>query len=176
VPPSDGEKTPNPYAPPLAAPLFAQTGAPGRVASLGRRLAGCVLDLVLPSAAAVLVYTVCTKVTHERSTLEMSASLASVMMVQWWLIGWRGQSVGKIIMRTRIACADGSTPGVVRGVMVRAWPIFAVSSLPSLLGPTPWLRRIVVLAWLLDAVFIFLRDRRCAHDHMAGTFVVDVSA
>jgi uncharacterized RDD family membrane protein YckC len=109
------------------------------------------------------------------SGAEKTVGLAQMFMLvglvgQWFLIAQRGQTVGKIALRTRIVLADGQLPGFVRGVAVRQWPLFAVLMLPSLTSMS--LQPISSLVYLADALAIFWGSR-CLHDRIAGTYVVD---
>jgi uncharacterized RDD family membrane protein YckC len=107
-----------------------------------------------------------------RSDAQIMAGVLAATSAQWGLVTWRGQTVGKILVRTRIALADGANPGFVRGVVLRAWPIFFVQWLPFMMELRS-LRATTSLIVLADVLLIVRGDRRCAHDHMAGTFVVD---
>lgn len=91
----------------------------------------------------------------------------ALLIVQVWLLTTRGQTVGKKLMGIRIVkLADGSNPGFVTAVLLRA-------VVPGILGAIPYLG---LLFSLVDACFIFRDDRRCIHDHIAGTIVVKASA
>ena len=87
-----------------------------------------------------------------------------VTIVQWFLIARNGQSIGKRIIRTRIVRLDGSNPGFVYGVLLRSWVLIGLQFIP-LLG---------YFIGLADALFVFRRDRRTIHDHIAGTKVIQV--
>ena len=76
----------------------------------------------------------------------------------------RGQSIAKRILKMRIVDADdGSLPGFLRGVIVRAWVPALINQFCSLFS-------------LVDALFIFGEESRCVHDLMANTVVVDCDA
>ena len=82
-----------------------------------------------------------------------------------YLLAKRGQTIGKVIVGTRIVdVADGRVPKLVRSLGVRYGTIWLVSLIPFVGG----------LLSLLDALVIFRRDRRCLHDLSAGTKVVKV--
>jgi uncharacterized RDD family membrane protein YckC len=86
----------------------------------------------------------------------------AIEVVQWRLIARRGQSFGKIIAGTRIVLAEGhSTPSFHAVVVLRDWSRLV-------LAPTP----LGILFCIVDALFVFRRDRRCVHDHIAGTIVI----
>jgi uncharacterized RDD family membrane protein YckC len=147
----------------------------GPLTSRGRRLVGYLFDFVFTLGAGVLLSRLYARFNGGARTLpQVWACIVAAMSVQWGLIAWRGQTVGKVLVRTRIALANGANPGFVRGVALRAWPLLFIQSLPPMTGSVPGLRLIVSLAFLGDALLLLRADRRCAHDHVAGTFVVDV--
>jgi uncharacterized RDD family membrane protein YckC len=81
---------------------------------------------------------------------------------QWYLISTTGQSLGKRWLKIRIVRLDGSLPGFVYGVVLRVWVIGA-------LGYIPYIGSCV---GLIDALAIFGEEKRCIHDRIAGTMVV----
>jgi uncharacterized RDD family membrane protein YckC len=79
-----------------------------------------------------------------------------------WLI-MRGQSIGKRMMGTRIVALDSDrNPGGVKTVLLRGWVNAIIGAIP-LLG---------IFYSIADILFIFGKDRRCLHDLLAGTRVV----
>ncbi len=94
----------------------------------------------------------------------------SLLIVQVWLLSTRGQTVGKKLMGIRIVkLADGSNPGFVSAVLLRSLVPGIISTVLNAVIPFLFLGWIFFLA---DACFIFREDRRCIHDHIAGTIVV----
>jgi uncharacterized RDD family membrane protein YckC len=91
---------------------------------------------------------------------------AAVMAIQAILITRRGQSIGKIVVRTRIVDLNGKPVGFVRGVLLRAWVFVPI----GLLLPDG----VASMVSLADALFIFRKDRRCLHDLVAGTRVIQL--
>jgi len=85
-----------------------------------------------------------------------------IAVYQWVLISRTGQSLGKKWTGIRIERVDGTRVDFGSGVFMRNW-------LPKLIGAVPYLGAIF---HLLDCLFIFRDDRRCIHDHIAGTRVV----
>jgi uncharacterized RDD family membrane protein YckC len=89
------------------------------------------------------------------------AALATLFCVQTVMLAVRGQTVGKMALGVRVVRAtDGSNPGFLRAVLMRSW-------LSSLLGS------VFGVYELVDAAFILRKDRRCVHDLIADTIVVD---
>jgi len=86
-----------------------------------------------------------------------------VAIYQWMLIIRTGQSLGKKWTGIRIARIDGGRVTFGTGVVLRNW-------VPKVMGAVPYLG---MLFYLIDCLFIFREDRRCVHDHIAGTYVVE---
>ncbi len=84
---------------------------------------------------------------------------------QCLLLAVRGQTLGKMALGVRIVRrTDGSNPGFWRTVLVR-------NVVPSLIGLLPFFGP---LFSLIDLLSIFGEERRCLHDYLAGTRVVEV--
>jgi hypothetical protein len=116
--------------------------------------------------------------------IERSLGVAMVWQLlpaalNWLLIAQRGQSIGKLVARTRIMLADGSNPGFVHGVVLRDWPMRAFGLLTAFgwsLGLGDNVRLLGGLLPAIDAVLIFGRQCRCAHDFFAATYVVNAGS
>lgn len=89
--------------------------------------------------------------------------LLALVVVQLVLLTMRGQTLGKMLLRLRIVKLDGSNPGFVGAVILRSF-------LPGLIGGVPV---IGPMFSLVDPLLIFREDKRCIHDLMAGTIVVE---
>lgn len=176
-----GDTELNPYAAPApAADLggFApREPAQMEMASRGARLGGLLIDSLLLLASMVPVVVAGGLLgLFDQPSSPNSTSLAPALLVamilpmllfqgyQWYLIATTGQSLAKRWVRTRIVRASGEPPGFVHGVLLRAGVI-------SVLGAIPFVGSFIGIA---NACFIFRRDVRCLHDHIAGTFVVRV--
>ena len=86
-----------------------------------------------------------------------------LVLVQFCLLAWRGQSVGKLLFGLRIVRFPDHTPaGFVRAFLLRGTVPFLLEQIP-VLG---------LLVWAVDSCFIFRQDQRCLHDLIAGTKVV----
>lgn len=92
------------------------------------------------------------------TALAGAAGLALVI-AQLYLMSTRGQTLGKKWLGIKMVDLHGQNPGFVRAVVLR-------SVVNGLLGFVP-------LYSLVDVLFIFRQDRRCVHDLLAGTKVVD---
>lgn len=144
---------PPPTMPPptMAPPMVRRSGASD--ATRGARLTAAIID----SACAIAVY-VPTILVDE--PFLMLLGLAALAAYQIYLLSTEGQTIGKRVMNIRIVKADtGDNGGFVTNVLVRG-------ILNGILGFIP-------LYGLVDILFIFRDDRRCVHDMIAGTKVVD---
>ena len=85
-------------------------------------------------------------------------------IVQIWLLTMRGQTVGKLLLGIRIVrVQDDANPGFVYAVFLR-------TVVPVLIRAVPL---IGIGFWLVDVGCVFREDKRCLHDLIAGTKVVD---
>ena len=84
----------------------------------------------------------------------------------WYLIATRGQTIGKRWLGLRIVKDTGAPVDFVTGVLLRAWITGVLGSLI--------LSWIGCLFWIIDSCMIFGQERRCLHDHIASTRVVEV--
>ena len=88
--------------------------------------------------------------------------LGTVAAINLWTLHRHRASLGKMALKLRIVRRDGSE--------VELWRIVALRWLPTaVIGFVPGLN----LLNLIDALFIFREDRRCVHDMVADTVVVD---
>jgi uncharacterized RDD family membrane protein YckC len=92
--------------------------------------------------------------------------LAATAVLQWTLLVMRGQTVGKMVAGTRVVRVDGTRAGFGNVVALRTWTVLLVGHIPKVNG----------LISLIDILFIFREDRRCLHDLVADTKVVDARA
>jgi uncharacterized RDD family membrane protein YckC len=172
----------NPYAPPTVQQSYrteaAVTGAP--LATLGQRLGASLLDGVaalvafLPmimamGSSAFVAAAQGNEPTPEQlepnmGLMAFSGVLFLILLVVnlMWLIK-RGQSIGKRIVGIRIVGLESDTnPGGVKTVVLRG-------IVNGIIGAIPLLGAFYSIA---DILFIFGKDRRCLHDLLAGTRVV----
>lgn len=89
--------------------------------------------------------------------------LTLLVVVQLVLLAWRGQSVGKLLLRLRIVrVGDDGPPGPFRAFLLRGTVPFLIEQVP--VGG--------FIFWLVDSCYLFRADHRCLHDLIAGTRVV----
>lgn len=170
----------NPYAPPTASIDPPVAGDPhADLASLGARLGGSLLDGLLLGLTTIPAWLGFRTVDVAAVTVDgpdpfilyritgtyglvAAALMLAVIAVQSLLIARRGQTLGKIVAKSRIVLVDGSRAPFAQAVLLRYWGTI-------LLGYVPLAGQWLVL---IDALFIFRADRRCLHDLVAGTRVI----
>lgn len=92
--------------------------------------------------------------------------LIGLAALQCVLLTLRGQSVGKLLLGLRIVrCADNTQAGFLHAFLLRGGIPWMIEQIPLLGG----------LFWLVDVCFIFGDERRCVHDYIAGTRVVNAT-
>jgi uncharacterized RDD family membrane protein YckC len=93
--------------------------------------------------------------------------LLAYLVVHGYLLHTNGQTVGKRLLGTRIVSVDDNRILPLWKVFVlRFLPVSVVSQIPGV-GP---------IAGFIDPLFIFRGDKRCQHDVIAGTKVVQAGA
>lgn len=187
----------NPYSTPESSLREEKTAQP-RLASLGQRIGGKLFDvllgylvalpliLTLDSARLIEIGRDSTRMLSlyvDSATGQLTAAATLALgALNWYLVATRGQSLGKMLVGSRIERTDGSPAGFLRGVVLRQWVMLAPSYLGVLglyagASVTPitvfssLLGSIITLSYLL----ILGSSRRCGHDYIAGTRVVRVA-
>lgn len=183
VPPLGTAPTPSPFhAAGSVQPVFDDFP---QLAGRGRRLGAALLDTFLGFASIVpgviwLVSNIAAAADQniqvpEEPDLEfllqfglgpivlMAVPMLILLLVQAWLLSTRGQSIGKKILRIRIVRTNGAAAGFTHAFLLRSFVMHMIGSIPVVGG---------VISFV-DPLLIFREDRRCIHDLIAGTIVVD---
>ncbi|WP_242112029.1 RDD family protein [Luteimonas aquatica] len=157
----------NPYSAPEAALARVEAGETTAPASRWRRLGAYLIDTALFFAAVLLpviavdgVGRLDSEQMSDAAVLAMLATLLALLVVDLILLQRQGQTLGKRWCAIRIVRSDGSRTGLGR--------LFGLRYLlaQGVLGIVPFFS-------LIDVLFIFGRERRCIHDMLADTIVVD---
>lgn len=139
-------------------------------ASRGRRLVAKIADTLLVFVAAALgMYVVGDRgVLFDHPGLNVSAliGMSPVGALQLALLVRTGQTVGKKLLDLRIVGLDGEPANRWRLVVLRSLVPIGIGWIPLVNGTFG----------LIDALFIFGGQRRCIHDYLAETIVVDLRA
>jgi len=172
----------NPYAAPASIDGTAGMTDSGRDELVGRsiRFVAAMVDGLL--VCAILIPIGIATGYNDRNEADQFRFLEEIAMLMlgeivWlglngYLLGTRGQTVGKMLTKIRIVDArTGSLLPFVRVYVYRSlWliPIVLLALLiPGMIGDL-----LISLAWLGDKMSIFGKERRCLHDYIAGSKVV----
>ncbi|MGO1316748.1 MAG: RDD family protein [Cellulomonadaceae bacterium] len=157
--------------------MGARALAPVRpVASYGKRVGGFLIDGLLAGLVTGAGYAaiIPTLLDGELGQAQLSGgALVAVMVsgalslvlaiVQWWLQGTRGYTIGKKLVGTRTVDEVSGRPVGMGRILVRQL-IFGVSAIVPAIGP--------ILMWL-SPLFDGEKRMRGWHDKVAGTVVID---
>lgn len=158
-------------APPVVIPAAAiqvQIHDPN-LAGRGTRLGAKLLDTLI-LFICLIPGLVALGVANKNDTITAIGTILLILAVlgltatQWYLLGTRGQTIGKKIVGIKIVnFADNQNPGFVKACLVRTIVIGMIAAVPYL----------GFLFSITDICFIFRDDKRCIHDLMAETKVVN---
>lgn len=156
----------NPYAAPKARVQQPQAFDEERpLASRLSRLFAIILDSLLAMAllaALVIPMTKFSSAGEEAIAAIAMISVVPFMVLQFVLIWKRSQTLGKIIMKIRIdEYGSNRRAGPLKAIVLRSIVAGAISSIPI----------VGLLFTIINPLFIFGHERRCLHDHIAGTVV-----
>lgn len=139
------------------------------VCSRWKRLLGAIIDSVAAFVAIMLglVLSMAIGAIGAQPGTQIDPSVIIVMFIlpamlgicQCYLIATEGRTIGKYCVKSKIVNLKGQPPGFLQGVILR---IFVV----ALLGMIPFFN-------LVNVLWIFNEPKRCLHDYIAGTFVID---
>jgi uncharacterized RDD family membrane protein YckC len=165
----------NPYASPSAESMLNSPTGDAPLASRSERFLGALVDglIIIPVAfvgGMILgVALVMAGIETESRRFQVTASLVGTVMggiifllINGYFLSTRGQTVGKMVLKTRIVAENGSLVPLGPLILKRYLPIWALSALP-LIGS---------LLLLGNSLAIFRSSRKCIHDDLAGTKVV----
>lgn len=143
------------------------------LASRGKRLGGAMIDGLIGMAVGLplMIATGIWERTMQGEPMGFGdavvwtvVGLILFLLIHGYLLAKHGQTVGKKLVGIRIVShADGSILPFNRVFGLRYLPVSLVTLIP-LIGN---------LLVLVDALFIFGKERRCLHDLLAGTTVVN---
>ncbi|MBN3563167.1 RDD family protein [Aliamphritea spongicola] len=155
-----------------AAHFAEDDGAPA-LASRWTRLCAACIDALITMAVTLpfMFYLDYWTVIAEQQAVPLELSIkvaifswAMFFLVHGYLLKKKGQTIGKNIMDIAIVTTDGHKPEFFPLITRRYFPVALVSYIP-LVGQ---------YLSLIDNLFIFRKDKRCVHDLIAGTKVIEV--
>ena len=142
------------------------------LASLDKRLIGAIIDAAVTLAVLFPIWYSTglfqkisdgQSMTKREEIVSFIVGLVIFLILQGYLLYKRGQTIGKVIVKTKIIDLDGSVPNFGKLIIFRYFFFRFVYHVP-------FIGRIICFA---DVLFIFGEERRCLHDYLAGTIVVD---
>jgi len=170
----------NPYAPMLETQLPRMQQAP--LATLWKRFAGAMLDglvafgAMLPGFIPLAISMAQQDPNSQAPDLDTMGIVGIIWILvivlvlailQIYLLVTRSQTIGKYLVNTQIVEFETGVPaGFMKTFVLRSF-------VSGLIGAIPFVGFIYPL---VDILFIFRADRRCIHDLIAGTNVVDISS
>lgn len=149
------------------------SGNQGQIASLGKRFLAALVDTIIMVIIIIpltlFIVGAATFDPNQESTLmfELLMGLVGIgiyLAVNYRLIVRQGQTIGKKVVGIRIVNERGEVPELNPSLLKR----YAVYMLPGLVPLIGFLFSIVNILW------IFGSERRCIHDLVANTWVVEV--
>lgn len=166
----------NPYAAPSAVVddlrSFRPDDLEARKATRGQRLGAAMLDGVLQLLWVIPIILMAAR--YNKANGLSGSGLAvwivigmvlaiGLLVVNCILLHRNGQTIGKRALGIKVVRSDGSRIGLGRIFVLRFLPI-------TLLGMVPMIGKLVSL---VDVLAIFTSERRCLHDMIADTIVID---
>lgn len=148
------------------------SGEPANLASRGKRLGGILIDagVLLVILVPIALFSVGLRALFGRDAVSPGRRLLleCVAAAVWFvlngpLLATKGQTIGKKAVGTRIVDLQGGLPPLSHLLALRY-------IVPWLVGAVPFLGGLFSLA---DALLVFGPERRCIHDYLAGTRVVN---
>jgi uncharacterized RDD family membrane protein YckC len=92
----------------------------------------------------------------------LGVTVGAFLLLNGYLLVRDGQSIGKKVIGMRIVTLEGEIPPFTRVILLRHVLVMLITHIPT----------VGTFLHLADVLFIFRRDKRCIHDHLAGTRVV----
>ena len=147
-----------------------------QLASRGKRLAAAIIAIIIFLPLIIIIASplglIDTEVTEEPPPFDLEQTLqlfiigqVLFLLVQGYLLHSRGQTIGKVLLKIQIVATNGDMLGLGKLYFVRYF-VF------SLLAQIPVIGAVVALANIL---FIFGKEKKCLHDRLAGTKVIDLA-
>ena len=136
-------------------------------ASRGDRLVAAIIDGLIGIAFTIplimyIGFDSLMQPTLGLSLFLLGCGVLSVLVLHGYLMYHSGQTIGKYCMSIRIENIDGTKASFTTIYFKRMLPMQLLSLVPSV-GQ--------VIAGVVNPAFIFAKDKRCLHDHIAGTKV-----
>ena len=142
------------------------------LASRWKRLGGALIDAIIELAILFPVMIIMgiweESLRGEGLTLSQQAvyfaiALAVFLALNGYLLYTKGQTIGKTVVKTKIVDLSGNLPPFGKLLVLRYLIPWLIAAIPIVGG----------LFELVNVLFIFGSERRCVHDYIAGTRVIN---
>lgn len=157
--------TENPYATPASKVADVTPEDDRTLSDRGNRLLAAIVDgLILAPVSFTYAFGVVLKSQVAPGLIAFAFLwLLAVLAVDLYLLDKNGQTIGKKLLSIKIVRKDGSRAGLARIFWLRGAIGVLIGFIPVVGG----------LYGLVDVLFIFGEPRRCVHDYIADTIVVN---
>jgi len=143
------------------------------LASRWKRLGGILVDVLIVGGLHTLILLATNMLKQAYSDQSTIQEQALYVVLGWviflilngYLLYTRGQTIGKVVVKTKIVDMGGKIPSFARLILLRYLAPILVGAIPIIGG----------IFGILNPLFIFGKKCRCLHDYMAGTRVVNTS-
>jgi len=161
----------NPYQTPTAQPAPATRESATPLAGRGERLAGAIIDTLasLVIIGPMLYFSGAWTTMMETGALDLVSTLTWFILggvvfiaVQGYLLFNRQQTIGKWLLGMKIVGMEQESVPAGKLYGMRYLLMHVLSQIP-----------VLNLAMLIDPLLIFRKDKRCLHDLLAGTQVIE---
>lgn len=167
----------NPYAPSGIPSVLENTPAEEKLATLGERFAGAFIDgiinmvILVPLAFGIgfgVVSVLGDGVVQQLLSQVIGGVIGIVafLAVQGYFLSTRSQTIGKIVVNTKIV-SDRGQPLPFGELYLKRYLIPQIASILPYVGG---------LIGLINVLAIFRSNRKCVHDEIAGTKVIKLNA
>jgi len=162
----------NPYAPPTSDPISDRLSVDShQLATLGERFVGAFIDgiinMVVFTAVSTALYVIpefriLTSSDHIETVIRGLVGLVVFIAINLKFLSDSGQTIGKKVAKTRIVTMSGEKPPL-RDLLLKRYFFSNLLGIIPIVGP---------YLSLANILFVFKKDHRCLHDHVAGTQVI----
>lgn len=161
----------NPYQTPTAEPAPAAADSAASLAGRGQRLAGALIDTLasLVIIGPMLYFSGAWATMMETGTLDLVGTLTWFIIgevvflaLQGYLLFNRQQTIGKWLLNMKIVGIEQDPVSAGKLYGVRYLLMHVLAQIP-----------VLNLAMIVDPLLIFRKDKRCLHDLLAGTQVIE---
>lgn len=147
-------------------------GEATNVASRWKRLGGAIIDILVVMAIVypIMFATGILQQSFSEGNLTIGQQIffsgvgcVVFLILNGYLLFKRGQTIGKVIVKTRIVDMNRNLPNFGKLIILRYFILWLLNLIPIIGGAIG----------LVNVLFIFGKDCRCLHDYLAGTQVID---